>query len=78
MAIYGEMGEVESIGCLARPTINVVAEGELVASVNGSDDLADWVPENCPRKSSFDSTKPLGCLSCGNSLIDYDNGIIDC
>lgn len=72
------MGKIDSIGCLARPTLDVVTDGELVPAVAPSDDLEPWVPANCPRRESFDAASPLGCLGCGNSLIDYDNGIIDC
>lgn len=78
MAIYGEYGEIESIGCTAEPQAEVVSNGEVAVEIKRATILEDWVPANCPRQSLFNPQRQIGCVSCSHSLIDYENGIIEC
>lgn len=78
MAIYGDMGAVESIECGATPMLVVVTEGQVVSEITRADMLDDWVPANCPRHVSFNPIRQIGCVSCGHAVIEYDNGIMEC
>lgn len=77
MAIFGEMGEIDSITCDANPHEEVVVNGEVAVEIKRATILEDWVPANCPRVN-YSPERKIGCISCSHSLIDYENGMIEC
>ena len=76
MKLFGNYGEVEKIDCLALPEADIFINGNLL-EVPPAESLATWVPANCPRRSEFDSSKELGCLSCAESMVTYEGGFAE-